>query len=222
MLRANVWKISRFYDFKLIPFRHITQNYRTWILLVIKIIIFLIKTIIRHGILPPPTSSKMLHICVHVNKNVKNVMWPKLKNLTWLSKTNVIFGFSASNRRKSAKKRRQHICSWPMLSSATVLSMPLMKRTSSHSTTSYLSLCGLFQKSNVLIISGDMNAQIGKDESTKFCLHNSSNRNGDHLTELSHKNRLSYLNTKFQKKEEKLWTYIYLNNTKAQRLHIHK
>ena len=33
-------------------------------------------------------------------------------------------------------------------------------------------------KHNVLIISGDINAQIGRNESNKFCLHNSSNRNG--------------------------------------------
>ena len=33
------------------------------------------------------------------------------------------------------------------------------------------------QKHNVLIIGGDMNAQIGKNVNNKFSLHNSSNRN---------------------------------------------
>ena len=37
-------------------------------------------------------------------------------------------------------------------------------------------------KHNVLIIGGGMNAQIGKDESNKFCLPNSLNRNGEYLT----------------------------------------
>ena len=32
-------------------------------------------------------------------------------------------------------------------------------------------------KDNVIIIGGDMNAQIGEEESNKFCLHNLSNRN---------------------------------------------
>ena len=45
-------------------------------------------------------------------------------------------------------------------------------------------------KHNVQIIGGDMNAQIGKDENNKFCLHNSSNRNREHLTEFSLENRI--------------------------------
>ena len=69
---------------------------------------------------------------------------------------------------------------------------------------------------NVLIIDGDMNAQISKSVNHKFSLHNSSNRNGQHLTDFRLENRLTYLNTNFQKKEGKLWTYIYANNTKAQ------
>ena len=41
---------------------------------------------------------------------------------------------------------------------------------------------------HILIISGDMNVQIGKDENNKFCLHNLSNRKGEHLTEFSLEN----------------------------------
>ena len=82
------------------------------------------KTIIRHGILPPPTSSKMLHTCIHVNKNVKNDMWPKLKNLTWFSKTNVIFWIQCIRFvLNQLKKRRQQICCWPVLS--TCISLPV-------------------------------------------------------------------------------------------------
>ena len=37
-------------------------------------------------------------------------------------------------------------------------------------------------KHNMLVIGGDMNAQIGKNGNNKYSLHNTSNRNGQHLT----------------------------------------
>ena len=64
-------------------------------------------------------------------------------------------------------------------------------------------------KHNVLVIGGNMNAQIGKNRNHKF-------RNGQHLTNFTIENRLTCLNTSFQKREEKLWTDTYPNNTKAQ------
>ena len=64
-------------------------------------------------------------------------------------------------------------------------------------------------KHNVLVIDGDMNAKIGKNVNNKFSLHNSSNSNGEHQTDFT----LTCLNTKFQKRKGKLWTYIYTNNT---------
>ena len=71
-------------------------------------------------------------------------------------------------------------------------------------------------KHNILIIGGDMNAQIGKDENNKFSLHNLSNRKREHLTEFSFENGLTYLNIKFQKRKGKIWTSNYTNNVKAQ------
>ena len=71
-------------------------------------------------------------------------------------------------------------------------------------------------KHNVLIIDGDMNAQIGKNVNHKFNLHNLSKRNGEHRTDFTLENRLTCLNTKFQKRKRKLWTYTYTNNTKEQ------
>ena len=50
----------------------------------------------------------------------------------------------------------------------------------------------------------------------KYSLHNTSNRNGQHLTDFIIENRLACLNTNYQKREGKLWTYTYANNTKAQ------
>ena len=60
-----------------------------------------------------------------------------------------------------------------------------------------------------------MNAQIGKNGNNKYSLHNTSNRNGQHLTDFMI-NRLKCLNTNYQKREGKLWTYMYTNNSKAQ------
>ena len=82
------------------------------------------------------------------------------------------------------------------------------------------SLVPSIPKHNILVIGGDMNAQIGKNVNHKFSLHNSSNRNGEHLTDFTPENRLTCLNAKFQKREGKLWAYTYTNNTKAQIDHV--
>ena len=71
-------------------------------------------------------------------------------------------------------------------------------------------------KHNVLVIVGDMNSQIRKNRNHKYSLHNSSNRNGQHLTDFTIEKRLTCLNTNFQRREGKLWTYTYANKTKAQ------
>ena len=78
------------------------------------------------------------------------------------------------------------------------------------------SLVHSIPKHNMLVIGGDTNAQIGKPETTNFSLHNTSNRNGQHLTDFMIENRLTCLNTNYQKREGKLWTYTYANNIKAQ------
>ena len=78
------------------------------------------------------------------------------------------------------------------------------------------SLVRSIPKHNMLVIGGDMNAQIGKNGNNKNSLHNTSNRNGQHLTDFMIENRLACLNTNYQKREGKLWTYTYANNTKAQ------
>ena len=60
-----------------------------------------------------------------------------------------------------------------------------------------------------------MNAQIGKNRHNKYSLHNPSNRTG-HLTGFMIENRITFLNTNYQKREGKLWTFTYANNSKAQ------
>ena len=78
------------------------------------------------------------------------------------------------------------------------------------------SLVRSIPKHNLLVIGGDMNAQIGKNRNNKYSLHNTSNRNGQHLTNFMIENRLICLNTNYQKREGKLWTYTYANNSKVQ------
>ena len=77
------------------------------------------------------------------------------------------------------------------------------------------SLVRCIPKQNVLVIGGEMKAQIGKNVNHKFSLHNSSNRNGQHLTVFTLENILICLNTNFQKSNGKLSTYTYANNTNA-------
>ena len=47
------------------------------------------------------------------------------------------------------------------------------------------SLVRSIPKHNVLVIGRDMNAQIGKNGNHKYSLHNSLNRNGQHLTDIT-------------------------------------
>ena len=42
---------------------------------------------------------------------------------------------------------------------------------------------------NMLVIGVDMNAQIGKNRNNKYSLHNTSHRNGQHLTDSMIENR---------------------------------
>ena len=60
-----------------------------------------------------------------------------------------------------------------------------------------------------------MNAQIGKNRNHEFSQRNSSNRNGQHLTDFTMENSSTCLNTNFQKRKGKLWIYTYANNTKT-------
>ena len=92
----------------------------------------------------------------------------------------------------------------------------MKKLNSSPSTKRYPQLVHNIPKHNVLVIGGNMNAQIRKNGNHKYSLHNSPNRNGQHLTDFTIENRLTCLNTNFQKGKGKLWTYTYANNTKAQ------
>ena len=57
------------------------------------------------------------------------------------------------------------------------------------------SLVRSIPKHNVQVIGGDMNAQIGKNGNNKYSLQNTSNWNGQHLTDFMIENILTCLNT---------------------------
>ena len=63
----------------------------------------------------------------------------------------------------------------------------------------YKELFSLIQhisKHDFQMIGGDMNGQLGKNKNNKFCIHNSTNRNGNYLVS---ENKLASHNIKFQK-----------------------
>ena len=82
------------------------------------------------------------------------------------------------------------------------------------------SLVGSIPRHNVLVIGGDMNAQIEKNGNHKFSPHNSSNRNGLHLTDFTMKNELTCLNTNFQKRGETLDQHICTQYKSTDRLYV--
>ena len=69
-------------------------------------------------------------------------------------------------------------------------------------------------KHNVLIVGEELNAQIGQSAHHKFTY--TSNRNGEDLEHFLIENGLLCINTRFQKRREKLWTDTYPNGDRAQ------
>jgi exonuclease III len=71
-------------------------------------------------------------------------------------------------------------------------------------------------KHNVLLLGGDYNAQLGQSEDHKHAYHLLTNRNGIMLNNFLKENKLSCLNTSFQKRPGQLWTYTSPNGYRAQ------
>ena len=82
----------------------------------------------------------------------------------------------------------------------------------------YLSLSDTFTKTVFL-----SSLEAWKKNIKKCCLHNSWNRNGEHLfkSKFSLENRLVCLNTKFQKKKWKLWTFTHYERRQRHNLIIY-
>ena len=77
-------------------------------------------------------------------------------------------------------------------------------------------------KHNVLLLCGDMNAQVGPISENHYHHHHhhhhhqTKNGTGELLCELQHSTNLIYLCTKFQNKPSQKWTFMYVNGPKAQ------
>ena len=107
------------------------------------------------------------------------------------------------------------------LSPATALSM-LVKTLNSSPSTLSSPLLFIASLNNVHVMGGDMNAQIRKNGNQKYSQHNSSNRNGQHLTNFTIENTLTNLSTKKgEKTKERLIRKQYLC-TDRQRLYNKK
>ena len=78
------------------------------------------------------------------------------------------------------------------------------------------SLIRSVQKHNVLIIGGDLNAEIEQNIHHKFTYHFTSNRNGEYLEQFLIENSLLCIKTQFQKWRGKLWTLTYPMGDKSQ------
>ena len=78
------------------------------------------------------------------------------------------------------------------------------------------SLVRTVPKHNVLILGGDLNAQLGKNEYHKHAYHDETNRNGEHLHHFLIENELICLNTHYRKRKGKQWTHKYPNGVLAQ------
>jgi len=75
----------------------------------------------------------------------------------------------------------------------------------------------LIPKHNVTIIGGDFNAKLGHDKGhTPLQFHTETNRNGSYLIDFLNESNMSCINTKFQKRRGKKWTFSYPNGVKAQ------
>ena len=209
---------------------------------ILQIATFNVRTLNRIGQLPELIASAEEHkidiICIYKNTDTHT---PKISNITdngwslvtvsaWKNSVNaavggvgLLIGPRALKTLNSVEKIQ------PRMMAATFNGNPRATIISCYSPTNvseetelvtfYDELSSLVRsipKYNMLVIGGDMNAQIGKNGNNKYSLHNTSNRNGQHLTDFMIENRLACLNTNYQKREGKLWTYTYANNTKSQ------
>ena len=75
-------------------------------------------------------------------------------------------------------------------------------------------------KHNVIIIAGDLNTQVGMQDTKGSSFHGNTNRNGQILLDLMQECNLVSISTKFVKRKGKLWMFTYPNKQKAHLDHI--
>ena len=75
-------------------------------------------------------------------------------------------------------------------------------------------------KHNVIIVAGDMNAQVGIQDTKGSSFHDQTNRNGHMLLDLMKECNLVSISTRFCKRKGKLWTFTYPSGVRAHLDHI--
>jgi len=71
-------------------------------------------------------------------------------------------------------------------------------------------------KHNIQIIGGDVNAKFKSEDCNRPSFSRKFNANGIALLTLLEECNMALLNTRFQKRKEKLWTFLYPNGEAAQ------
>ena len=209
----------------------------------LQIATFNVRTLNRIGQLPELTASAVEHeidiICIqeHHYTHTEDIKYHETGNgwmlvtvLAWENSVNASVGGLGLLIRPRALKTlnsieriqpRMMVATFNGNPKATIISYnsPTNVSDETELVTFYEELSSLVRsipKHNLRVIGGDMNAQIGKNRNNKYSLHNPSNRYGQHIIDFMIENTLTYLNTNFQKREGKLWSYTYANNSKAQ------
>ena len=208
----------------------------------IQIATFNVRTLNRIGKLPELTASAVEHkidiICIqYTYTHTKDIKYHETGNgwtlataSAWKNFVNatvggvgILIGLRALKTLNSMKRKQRRMLTATFNGNPRATIISCNSRTNVSEETELVafydelsSLVCSISKHNQLVIGGDMNAQIGKNGNNKYSLHNMSNRNGQHLTDFMIENRLTCLNTNYQKREGKLWTYTYANNSKAQ------
>ena len=203
----------------------------------IQIATFNIRNLNRTGQLPELTASAVEHkidkICIQEHRYTQNNVikyhdtgnrWTLATVLAWKNSVNATVGGARALKSLNSIERiqpRMMVTTFNGNPRATIISCnsPTNVSEETELVAFYDELSSLVHsipKHNVLVIGGDMNAQIGKNGNNKYSLHNTSNRNWQHLTDFMIENRLTCLNKNYQKREGKLWTNTYAKNNKAQ------
>ena len=180
----------------------------------IQIATFNLRTLNRIGQLPELTASAIDHnidiICIQKHRYIYSEDikhhdigngWTFVSASAWKNSVNATIGVGMLIGPRAQKSLNSIEKIQPRMMVATFNGNPSTKIISCYSPTNVSEETDLIAFYNV---------------NHKFSLLNSSNRNGEHLIDFTLENRLTWLNTKFQKRKGKLWTHTYTNNTKAQ------
>ena len=106
------------------------------------------------------------------------------------------------------------------LSLSTALLKLVKKLTSSPSMMSYSPLFIASRNTTFSSLMETWMPKLVKTETINSAYTTRQKKSGQHPANFTLENRLTYLNTDFQKREGKLWTYTCTNNTKAQIEHV--